>query len=297
MSQTEHRALDVNDPGEANRQGIPPFNSTSILPANSYPDASQAHMPQNQEPTSIFTDSSEPLFTMYLKKTGYSNKLVDSWTKYIDNVVIFVRIVFNLFHAASHIKLILQMSLFSAVVAALLSVTVADLKEDPQKTSAFYLENIYKLQLADSNASRSLTPDQPPLFSASKTAILANALLFMSLCLNVFAALMALSIRAFVPRYLLKTAFTQFSPHSRARTQEILASEWYDSKVFDALIAILWLSPFFFFVGVSVYLFDINRAVFGPVVGCICLAFVVDMLSTNWLDEVNAYSRVFADQP
>ncbi|KAH9977314.1 hypothetical protein BGW80DRAFT_1456616 [Lactifluus volemus] len=123
MSQTEHRALDVNDPGEANRQGIPPFNSTSILPANSYPDASEAHMPQNQEPTSIFTDSSEPLFTMYLKKTGMTTINIT------DELVL-------------------------AVVAALLSVTVADLKEDPQKTSAFYLENIYKLQLADSNASR-----------------------------------------------------------------------------------------------------------------------------------------------
>jgi Family of unknown function (DUF6535) len=188
------------------------------------------------------------------------------------------------------------MSLFSAVVAALLSVTVADLKQDPQNTSAFYLENIYKLQLADSNASHPLTPAQPR-FSAPKTAILANALLFMSLCLNIFAAMQALTIRGFVPRYLLETESTQFSPHSRARTQEILASEWYDSKVFVTLAAILWLSPMFFFVGVSIYLFDINRAVFGPVLCCICLTFLVFVSTTNWLEKVNTSHRVFADQP
>ena len=92
-----------------------------------------------------------------------------------------------IFHTASHIKSILQMSLFSAVVAALLSVTVLDIKQDSQDTSASYLENTYELQvLANSNGSHPFTPAQPSQFSAPKYAIWVNTLLLMSLCLKIF---------------------------------------------------------------------------------------------------------------
>ncbi|KAH9971547.1 hypothetical protein BGW80DRAFT_1320911, partial [Lactifluus volemus] len=43
--------------------------------------------------------------------------------------------------------------LFSAAVAALVAISVQDLRPNPQDTSAFYLANIYQL-LADPNVSR-----------------------------------------------------------------------------------------------------------------------------------------------
>jgi Family of unknown function (DUF6535) len=198
-----------------------------------------------------------------------------------------------IFHTASHIKSILQMSLFSAVVAALLSVTVLDIKQDSQDTSASYLENTYKLQvLANSNGSHPFTPAQPSQFSAPKYAIWVNTLLLMSLCLNIFAALLALSIRGYVPDYLLLAGSPQFSPYYRARMREIFAGEWEDSLVPSALVTILWISPFPFFVSLSIYLFHYNRAVFGAVFSCICVCFIILFLGDHSMDKVSAFYRV-----
>jgi Family of unknown function (DUF6535) len=194
------------------------------------------------------------------------------------------------FPYASLIKSILQMSLFSAVVAALLSLTVPDLKQD---TSAFYLKNIYQLQvLSGSNTSLPSTPAQPPPFSAPTYAIWVNALLFMSLSLNIFIALMALWIQRRVSRYLSDTESPQFDLHYRARMREILATEFYNLQATFPLIAMLWLSTLLFFTGLSLYLFNINRVVFGAILGCICLCFIAFFFILHWLDTVSASHRV-----
>ena len=185
------------------------------------------------------------------------------------------------------------MSLFSAVVATLLSVTVPDLKQDPQDKSAFYLENIYKLQtLSGSYVSFPSTPAQPPPFSAPKYAIWVNVLLFMSLCLNILIVLTALWIRGFVPGYLWIIGNPSFSPQHRARINDILSSEFSDSPAVSSLVLMLYLSPLLFFLGLSIYLFNINRAVFGPVFSGTCLFFIVVCFATYWLAKVGAFVRV-----
>ncbi|KAH9972335.1 hypothetical protein BGW80DRAFT_1139832, partial [Lactifluus volemus] len=81
--------------------------------------------------------------------------------------------------------------LFSAALAALLTVSVQDLKSNPQDTTAFYLANIYQL-LADPNISSILaTPVQPPVFSPPKSAVLVNSLWFLSLVISLTSALLA----------------------------------------------------------------------------------------------------------
>jgi hypothetical protein len=180
------------------------------------------------------------------------------------------------------------MTLFSTVIAALLSVTIPDLKQNPQDTSAFYLENMYKLQvLAGSNASLPSTPTQPPRFSAPKYAIWVNTLLFMSLCLNLFTAYLALWTRATLPEYLLDIRSTQSSPHYRARMFQLLSSEWAKSLSFKVPISSLLLSPLLFFVGLSIYLFNLNKFVFGPILCCVCLCFVAFGVIFNWLGNVS----------
>ncbi|KAH9972932.1 hypothetical protein BGW80DRAFT_275295 [Lactifluus volemus] len=210
-------------------------------------------MARNQEPESKYTDSSEPLFKMYCKMTEHYHEIAEGSLQMVDNVVFF-------------------MGLFSAVVAALLVLTVPDLKQDPLDRPTFYLENIYNLQiLADSKASLPSTPAQPSQFSAPKYAIWVNTLLFLSLCLNIFTAYLALWIRGPVSRDFLETRLSGFSPHDRARKREALACEFNNSPALRAIGLMLLLSPLFFFAGLSVYLFNINRAVFGPVLSCICL--------------------------
>jgi hypothetical protein len=168
------------------------------------------------------------------------------------------------------------MSLFSALDGGLLSVTVSDVKPDPQVMSAYYLENIFKLQaLANTNGSHSFTPAQPSRFSPPGYAIWANTLLFMSLCLSIFTSLLALSIRGYVPDYLLLAESPQFSPHNRARMREILVDEWQNSLAPVALVIMLWISPFPFFVGLCIHLFHHDRAIFGAVFSCICVCLTI----------------------
>jgi Family of unknown function (DUF6535) len=184
------------------------------------------------------------------------------------------------------------MSLFSALIASLLSVTVSDVKPDPQYMSAYYLENIYNLQvLANSNGSHPLTAAQPSRFSPPTYAVWANTLLFMSLCLSVFTALLALSIRGHVPYYLLRAESPQFSSHDRARMREILA-QWQNSLAPSALVIMLWISPIPFFVGLSIHLFHHNRVIFYAVCSCICVCFAILFLGDYSMRKVSAFYRV-----
>ncbi|KAH9952601.1 hypothetical protein BGW80DRAFT_613117 [Lactifluus volemus] len=259
MSQTEHRILNLTDEKGASCQ-----------------DAALqwAQMAQNQESKTRFTDSSGHLFTMYCELTERDDKQALEWLKWVDKIVIF-------------------MGLFSTATAALLTVTVQDLKQNPQDTSTFYLENIYKLQVAaDSNASRLLTPEQPPPFSASNTAILANTFLFMSLFLEIFTGLLAVVIRGHVPRYLLVTESPYAKPHSRARIRETLLARLSASPLDGTLVLLIILSMWFCVTGLSIYLFNTNRAVFGPCFGCAWLCIIVYFLVLRWLKKVSAFHRV-----
>jgi Family of unknown function (DUF6535) len=83
--------------------------------------------------------------------------------------------------------------LFSAAIAALVAVSIQDLRPNSQDTSAFYLKNILQL-LADPNVSREsilATPAEPPPFSPPKYAIWVNSLWFLSLVISLTCAMLA----------------------------------------------------------------------------------------------------------
>ncbi|KAH9972292.1 hypothetical protein BGW80DRAFT_1120412, partial [Lactifluus volemus] len=112
------------------------------------------------------------------------NKMADRWQKDADGILIFT-------------------GLFSASLAAFLTVSIQDLKPNSQDTSAFYLANIYQL-LADPNVSRAsilATPVQPPSFSPSKSAIWVNSLWFLSLVISLTCALLATLLQQWARRY------------------------------------------------------------------------------------------------
>src|SRR5260221_7509881 len=71
-----------------------------------------------------------------------------------------------------------QTGLFSAVVGAVVVVSVQDLRPNSQDTSAFYLENIYLL-LANPNQTPSSVA-RPPPFSPPTSAIWVNSCWFLS---------------------------------------------------------------------------------------------------------------------
>ncbi|KAI0248481.1 hypothetical protein BJV78DRAFT_1332595 [Lactifluus subvellereus] len=91
---------------------------------------------------------------------------------------------------------------FFATVAALLAVTVVDLKQNPQDTSAFHLEHIYKLQvLADPNILvHTFHSAQPPPFSPSNYAIWMDSLWFLNLAISLTHAVLAALLQQWARR-------------------------------------------------------------------------------------------------
>ncbi|KAH9956664.1 hypothetical protein BGW80DRAFT_1213323, partial [Lactifluus volemus] len=196
-----------------------------------------------------FSDSSGPLFQQYIKMTeGEDEKMSHRWQKDADGIVIFT-------------------GLFSAALAALLTVSVQDLKQNPQDISVFYLTNIYQL-LADPNISHAAilaTTVQPPVFSPPTSAVFVNSLWFLSLVISLTSALLATMLQQWARRYLTITQPPRYSPHKRASIRAFFANgveEFHLPWSVEALPALLHLSLFLFFTGLAIYLSSVNHTVF-----------------------------------
>jgi hypothetical protein len=157
--------------------------------------------------------------------------------------------------------------LFSAAVAALVAVSVQDLKPNSQDISAFYLASIYQI-LADSNGSQILIPPTLPNpstpFSPPTSAVWINSLWFLSLVISLTGALLATLLQQWARRYM-KVTQTRYSPHKRARIRAFFAEgveKIHLPSAVEALPALLHLSLFLFFAGLAVFIFNINHTVF-----------------------------------
>ncbi|KAH9952861.1 hypothetical protein BGW80DRAFT_570439 [Lactifluus volemus] len=205
---------------------------------------------------------------MYVKMSQEEdNKMADRWQKDADGILIFT-------------------GLFSAAVAALLAVSIQDLRPNPQDTSAFYLANIYQL-LADPNISRMsilANPTTPPPFSPPRYAIWVNSLWFLSLVISLTGALLATLLQQWARRYLTATQPPRLSPHKRARIRSFFADgveKFHLPLAVETLPTLLHVSLFLFFSGLLVFLFNINHTTFsivawwvgltGGIYGCIAL--------------------------
>jgi Family of unknown function (DUF6535) len=151
------------------------------------------------------------------------------------------------------------------------TLSVQDLRRDPQDTSAFYLRNIFQL-LADpkvSSSSISSTIATPPTFSPPKYAIWVNSLWFLALVINLTCALLATFLQQWARRYVRITQPPRYSPHRRARIRSFFANgvdNLHLPWAVEALPTLLHLSFFLFFAGLLISLFNVNHTVFRVVV-------------------------------
>jgi hypothetical protein len=172
--------------------------------------------------------------------------------------------------------------LFSAAVAALLTVSVQDLRQSPQANSEFYLGNIYHILANQSiNVSPISTPSptaQPPTFSPPKYAIWVNSLWILSLVISLTCALLATLLQQWARQYIRLTQPAQCSIEKRARMRAFFA-DGVDRmglpRAMEALPALLHLSLFFFFSGLVVFLYNVNQTVSLAATCCIGLFLVV----------------------
>jgi hypothetical protein len=180
---------------------------------------------------------------------------------------------------SSHVNLLwlcvsdwkLQTGLFAGTVATLLTVSMQDLKPNFQRTSAFYLENIFQV-LGNPNSSQISAPYPlipPPVFSPPRYAILVNSLWFLSLLISLSGAALASLVQHWVHRYITVTQQPWHTPDQRARIRAFFAGRpWgpYVTWGSDRPPFYLHLSLFLFMAGCAIYLFNLNRTIFYVVI-------------------------------
>src|SRR6266702_5649610 len=153
--------------------------------------------------------------------------------------------------------------LFSAAVASLISVSIQDIRPNPQDTSNFYLANIYQT-VSNPNQSNISLPSSPPTFSPPNYAVWVNSLWFLSLVISLTCALLATLLQQWARRYLRVTQ-PRYSPHKRARIRAFF-SEGVEKFLLpwavEALPTLLHVSLFLFFAVLVVFLCNVNLTAF-----------------------------------
>jgi Family of unknown function (DUF6535)/WW domain len=204
---------------------------------------------------------------MYQSTTEEDDKQrAERWLKDADGILVFVRTSASfIFHTASPIGSISQTGLLTVGVVTLLTVTIPNLKQDPQETSAFYLAQLFQLQLSVyENRSTPFIPDQPPSHSPVISTI-ANTFLFICLSLNLFAAMLALLLQQWTRQYLMLTHSLSPQSHSdlRARIREVFGGGPQNSPISSAVRLSMnsFLSVFMFFLALALYLFHFHLSV------------------------------------
>ena len=174
----------------------------------------------------------------------------------------------------------MKTGVFSAAVAALLAVTIQDIRPNSQDTSAFYLATISQ-QLAQSSGTQIPIPSSlynPAVsFTAPTWAVWVNGLWFLSLAISITCALLATLLQQWARHYL-KVAHPLYSPHKRARVRAFYRKgieELHLPWMVEGLPALLHISLFLFFAGLSVFLFSVNYAIFKVVIAWVALCVVI----------------------
>ncbi|KAH9067574.1 hypothetical protein EDB87DRAFT_8437 [Lactarius vividus] len=189
---------------------------------------------------SNFFDGSGPIFSMYLERATEEDKnMAESWKADAEGI--------------------------SAAVASLISVSIQDIRPNPQDTSNFYLSNIYQI-IADPNRSNisSPLPPTPPPFIPPNYAVWVNGLWFLSLVISITCALLATLLQQWARRYL-KVTQPRYSPHKRARIRTFFfegVEKYFLPLAVEALPTLLHVSLFLFFAGLAVFLCNVNLTIF-----------------------------------
>ncbi|KAH8993082.1 hypothetical protein EDB86DRAFT_3078935 [Lactarius hatsudake] len=203
------------------------------------------------------------LFSMYLKMAREEDRIMANSLKAdADRVLIFS-------------------GLFSAVVTAFLTVSVQDLRPDPQDKPTFYLENIYQL-LADSDRTdvpTLPTRSRPPAFSPPRSAVWVHSLWSLSLVIALSSALLAILLQQWVRRYIKVTQpRSARNLHKQARKRAFfdkgiqeLRFQW----AADVLPILLHASLLVFLAGLVVFSFGSSHIVFKVVASWVGLCALI----------------------
>ncbi|PVG03048.1 hypothetical protein CPB86DRAFT_724598 [Serendipita vermifera] len=173
--------------------------------------------------------------------------------------------------------LLIFTALYSAVLTAFIVESMKLLEEDPAKTTRDILLVISK-QL--SNTSHPVFEQVP--YPIPNYAVVVNGLFFTSLSCALIAALLAVLALQWVANY--DMGLNTSSPHKRALQRHIRfrgVEKWKMAELIASLPILIFLALFLFFIGIAGWLWHMNRAISGVVIGGIgigCLLYTVTNL-------------------
>ncbi|PVF92406.1 hypothetical protein CPB86DRAFT_877907 [Serendipita vermifera] len=173
--------------------------------------------------------------------------------------------------------LLIFTALYSAVLTAFIIESMKLLEEDPVETTRDILIVVSR-QLANS----SFPPFEPTSYQTPQYAIVVNGLFFTSLSCALIAALIAVLALQWVANY--DMGLNTSSPEKRALQRHIRfrgIEKWKMSEVIASLPLLIFIALFLFFIGIADWLWHMNRAISGIVIGGIgigCLLYTITHL-------------------
>lgn len=175
----------------------------------------------------------------------------------------------------------------------MITVSLQDMRPDPQDTVVFYLENIYLLLANPPNASQtssaSFTLASPPTFSPPPWAIWVNSLWFLSGVSSILGAGSAMFLQGWTKRYIWITRHPHLTPDRRARVRELFSKYTRGPYIFwgtGPMVFLVHFSIFLFMAGGIIYIHYVNRIFFnilGSWIAVLLIILYVTYASTSIL--------------
>ncbi|PVF97747.1 hypothetical protein CPB86DRAFT_826271 [Serendipita vermifera] len=167
--------------------------------------------------------------------------------------------------------LLIFTALYSAVLTAFIIESMKLLEEDPAETTRDILLIISR-QLANS----SFPAFEPTPYETPPFAIVVNGLFFTSLSCALIAALLAVLALQWVANY--DMGLNTSSPEKRALQRHMRLMgirKWKMSELIASLPLLIFVALFLFFIGIANWLWHVNRAISGIVMGGIGVGFLL----------------------
>ncbi|KAJ1307692.1 hypothetical protein OPQ81_001783 [Rhizoctonia solani] len=200
----------------------------------------------------------------------WDEDMVDGWNRSLDVILVFA-------------------ALFSAISTAFLIESAKNLQEDPTETAAASLQEatILLRAIAAGQVLNSTSPVDTG-FVPSPVAVWVNAIWFLSLSLSVSVSLVAMLAKQWCYSYM---SGRTGQPHVQARQRQRRLDgleHWKMPGILAFLPTLMHVSLILFFVGLTIYLWDIHIGVAIPVLAITALTFIFYAMTTI-LPLGNAY--------
>ncbi|PVF97754.1 hypothetical protein CPB86DRAFT_734344, partial [Serendipita vermifera] len=178
--------------------------------------------------------------------------------------------------------LLIFTALYSAVLTAFIIESMKLLEENPVDTTRDIL-----LVVSRQLANGSFPAFEPTAYEVPQYAVIVNGLFFTSLSCALIAALLAVLALQWVANY--DMGLNTSSPKKRALQRHMRLMgirKWKMSEIIASLPLLIFVALFLFFIGIADWLWHMNRAISGVVIGGIgigCLLYTI----TNLISIIN----------